>query len=305
MILPAYLAVLVTTATVAMGKTPEGFKPATNADLIVDYSGIPALNGAVVSRSPTGNEPRIGTASRLNGSSYAVMMIDIDIPTNSPPQTNTLIHWLQTGLTQATTATTLNTTSGPVRVFLMENRANTTAITPYFGPNPPARIPLSHRYTQILVDTTSITTQAIEIIRTAANTTRIGFNAEIVLSQANLAGRVVAGNFYNVTNPGPVQSVATNTSTTITSGVATNTAAFEPGTSTGRPATAIIATGSTFKEDKPFKNLSSTDETKKALHECAHSIKSANSNGGGGRRPQWSQVKLAGELGQEYSSVGK
>lgn len=134
-------------------------------------------------------------------------MIDLDIPTDTPPQTNTLLHWAQTGLTPATTATRLNTTNGQLSVFLLENSTNTSPILGYFGPNPPARIPLSHRYCQILVDTSDADDEDIAVIRTAAATIR-GFNAQTVLDAADLEDEVVAGNWYNVTNPGPVNNTA-------------------------------------------------------------------------------------------------
>lgn len=136
-------------------------------------------------------------------------MIDLDIPTNNPPATNTLLHWLQTGLTPAAQATRLNTTTGQMSVFLLENSTNTAPIAAYFGPNPPARTPLSHRYTQILVDTSTLDNAGLTALRTAAATI-VGFSAQTVLNQAGLGDKVVAGNFYNVTNPGPVNGTTTN-----------------------------------------------------------------------------------------------
>src|SRR5690606_33239251 len=114
--------------------------------------------------------------------SYAVMMIDLDIPTDNPPATDTLLHWMQTGLTPAATATQLNTAMGVINAFLLENSSNTAPVVPYFGPNPPARIPLSHRYTQILVDTSDITEEGMQALQMAAMTLR-GFDTESVLSQ--------------------------------------------------------------------------------------------------------------------------
>ena len=144
-------------------------------------------------------------------------MIDLDIPTNTPPQTNTLLHHLQTGLSPATTATGVtlaapNNMSAPVAasVFFLENRSNTTALSAYIGPNPPARVPLSHRYTHILVDTSNVTAQGIQALRAAASGNRVGFNASAVLTEAGLVDRVVAGNFFNVTNPGPVTGAIFN-----------------------------------------------------------------------------------------------
>ncbi|KAK4127717.1 hypothetical protein N657DRAFT_653867 [Parathielavia appendiculata] len=204
------LAALAADITV-LARTPAGFKPASETDLIVE-------NPTRSNNLPvTTSEPRIGTLTRLNGTSYAVMMIDLDIPTDNPPKTNTLLHWMQTGLTPSTTATQLDTSSGTMQVFLLHknNQSNTTAIVPYFSPNPPARIALSHRYTQILVDTSGLTEEGTEVLRTAA-TTRRGFDAEPVLERAGLEGRIVAGNSYNVTNPGPVS---------VTNGTAGNGAA--------------------------------------------------------------------------------
>lgn len=146
-------------------------------------------------------QPTIATAQKLNGTSYAVLMVDIDIPTNSPPATSTLLHWMQTGLTPATAATSLNGSSGSV--FLLQNSSNTAPFAPYLPPNPPARVPLSHMYVQILVDTTGASTSAIDGLRTAA-ANRTAFSAATVLKAAGLQNKVVAGNFYNVTNPGPV-----------------------------------------------------------------------------------------------------
>lgn len=146
-------------------------------------------------------------------------MIDIDIPTNNPPQTNTLLHWFQTNLVPSQTATTITIpgSSSPLSIFLLENRTTNSSppITPYFGPNPPARIPLSHRYTQILVDTSSVTPQGVRTLEQAARPAgggvAIGFNASAVLSSAGLSGKVVAGNFFNVTNPGPVAGATNGT----------------------------------------------------------------------------------------------
>ncbi|KAK0626659.1 phosphatidylethanolamine-binding protein [Immersiella caudata] len=199
-------------ATVSHARTPPGFLPATQNDLIVEFNGFIAMSGTVVPRNTTIPQPRIGTLTRLAGRSYAVLMIDLDIPTDTPPQTNTLLHWAQTGLTPANTPTRLNTTTGQISVFLLENSTNTAPILGYFGPNPPARIPLSHRYTQILIDTSDADADDIAEIRSAAATIR-GFNALTVLTEADLEDKVVAGNFFNVTNPGPVNGTGTPSGT--------------------------------------------------------------------------------------------
>lgn len=153
----------------------------------------------------------LATEQRLNGTSYALIMVDMDIPTNNPPATSTLLHWMQTGLTPATTSTMMNGTSTSSSVFLLQNTSNTTPFAPYFGPNPPARIPLSHRYVQILVDTTGAPDSALTSLQKAA-ANRSGFSAESTLTEAGLQGKVVAGNFFNVTNPGPAAATKGNSS---------------------------------------------------------------------------------------------
>jgi hypothetical protein len=229
---------LVAAATISQARTPPGFLPATQNDLIVEYNGFIAMSGAVVPRNTTIPQPRIGTLTRLPGRSYAVLMIDLDIPTDTPPQTNTLLHWAQTGLTPANTPTRLNTTTGQISVFLLENSTNTTPILGYFGPNPPARIPLSHRYTQILIDTSDADAEDIAEIQTAAMTIR-GFNALTVLTEADLEDKVVAGNFYNVTNPGPVNGTGTGTPT----GTGTGSGATVTPAAAGRMAVPVSLMG--------------------------------------------------------------
>ena len=169
-------------------------------------------------------------------------MIDLDIPTDTPPQTNTLLHWMQTGLTPSTTQTQLNTTSGTIRAFLLENRTNASAVAPYFGPNPPARVPLTHRYTQILVDTTALTEQGAQALRTAA-ATRVGFDAAAVLARAGLQGGVVAGNSFNVTNPGPALAANASSSTATAAATGAGTAA----TGTGASQTVVPGGGAVFR----------------------------------------------------------
>lgn len=216
-------------ASLASAETPTGFTPGSKTGLIVAFNGKTALNGAVEARtgesSPSPDklylyrimsltttpavqqQPTIATTQRLNGTSYAVIMVDIDIPTNSPPATSTLLHWMQTDLKPATAATSLNSSAGgSASEFLLQNSSSNTApFAVYNPPNPPARIPLSHRYVQILVDTSGAPASAIDALKSAA-ADRSGFSAEKTLTAAGLQNKVVAGNFFNVTNPGPAMS---------------------------------------------------------------------------------------------------
>lgn len=160
----------------------------------------------------TRGEPRIGTQSKLDGSSFAVFMIDLDIPTQTPPATDTLLHWAQLGLVQSAAPTNL----GGTNAFLLTAPSAAGGQAPlaaYFGPNPPARAPLTHRYTEILVDTTGASETGLAAL-TAAAATRRGFNVAKVLEQAGLSDKVVAGNFFVVSNKSQQQQFSSGNSTT-------------------------------------------------------------------------------------------
>ncbi|KAI1746246.1 PEBP-like protein [Xylaria scruposa] len=199
-------------ASGALAATPAGFEPGSQTSLLVTFGNVAAQDGAVVAKDATQTAPTIATQSKLDGTSFAVLMIDLDIPTDSPPKTNTLLHWMQTGLTQSSSAVSLNTTSGSESAFEFSVSGD-EAFAPYFGPAPPARIPLSHRYTQIIVDTSDVTDAGLAALKAAA-ANRMGFDAQSVLTSAGLVDQVVAGNFFNVTNPGPVTGTTTSNSTT-------------------------------------------------------------------------------------------
>jgi len=217
---------LLAAAGLTSALTPAGFQPQTQNQLFVQYGNQAALNGQVISQQGSlpaylsfsgdqkltcnGNavtqvQPTISLGQQLRGT-YAVIMVDLDIPADNGGQTNTLLHWMQTGLTLSTQATTLQSGNGGQnqQVFLLQNRGNAAALAEYLGPNPPARNPLSHRYTFVLVDHSNISQQGLQALQQAAQT-RLGFNTATVLSQAGLSSNVVAGNFFNVTNSGQAQ----------------------------------------------------------------------------------------------------
>lgn len=133
------------------------------------------------------------------------MMVDLDIPSDQNP--HTFLHWMQTDLTPATTASTISTSNGSTQAFTLSNAKKTSALVFYTQPAPPAQNPLSHRYTQILVDTSSMSPVGLSALQSAAQT-RVGFDTESVLQAAGLSSNVVAGNFFNVTNPGKTLSAA-------------------------------------------------------------------------------------------------
>lgn len=126
-------------------------------------------------------------------------MVDLDAPSDQSP--NTFLHWMQTGLTPATTASTISVSNGSTRAFTLSNAKNTSAIVAYTPPAPPAQNPLSHRYTQILVDTSSMSSAGLSVLQSAAEM-RVGFDTDSVLQAAGLGNNAVAGNSFSVTNAG-------------------------------------------------------------------------------------------------------
>ncbi|KAI2633898.1 PEBP-like protein [Xylaria nigripes] len=207
-----FIVALLASVSGVLAATPPGFEPGSQTSLIVAYGNVSALDGTVVGKEISQAVPTIGTLSKLDGTSFAVLMIDLDVPTDKPPKTNPLLHWMQTGLKQSSSATRLNTTTGLIDAFMFSLPNDVDAFAPYYAPNPPAKIPLSHRYTEIIVDTSNATDHDLANLKEAA-ATRLGFNAQSVLASSRLGDKVAAGNFFNVTNPGPVISTPTSNST--------------------------------------------------------------------------------------------
>lgn len=213
-------------ASVVLAATPPGFEPGSQTSLLVTYGDIAALDGVVVAQADTQSAPTLATQSKLDGTSFAVLMIDLDIPTDNPPETNTLLHWMQTGLTQSSSATSFQTTTGSLSGFVFSVPEDEDAFAPYLGPAPPAKIPLSHRYTQIVVDTTEVSEAGLAALNASVGD-RLGFDVLTALTSAGLEDKVLAGNFFNVTNPGNASST-TNPSNSSTGSSNTTTPSTTP-----------------------------------------------------------------------------
>ena len=142
------------------------------------------------------------------------MMVDPDIPPSTAGgATSELLHWLQAGFVSSSTPSTLFGQS----VFLLENPTNTTPFASYIQPNPPNKSPVSHRYTQLLLNTTA-NDDALAVLLQAGKT-RGNFSAVNVLQKAGL--QPVMGNSFNVTN----QEAIGNGSAAAANGTKTTTAA--------------------------------------------------------------------------------
>lgn len=182
----------------------------------------------------TANAPTLGTSQRLFGT-YTVMMVDPDIPpATAGGATSELLHWMQSNLVSSNTSTMI----GGVQAFEMVIQGNTTPVASYIQPSPPDKAPNTHRYTQLLLNTTSVggNTTALSILMTAGKT-RTNFSAVNVVKAAGVS--IVAGNSFNVTNgtnTGLVQSNITKTTSVAGAGAASATGAVGTGTGTGTQA---------------------------------------------------------------------
>ncbi|KAI1332109.1 PEBP-like protein [Xylariaceae sp. FL0255] len=212
------LAALTAAASGVLAFTPPGFEPSSKTNLLVTYGSVAALNGTVVAKAAVASAPTLATENKLDGTSFLVIMIDRDIPTDHPPVVSTLLHWMQPGFTQSCPSTQ-NTTTGALSDYILS--PSEAAYAEYLSPSPPAYVPLSHQYTQVLVDTSAATDSQLATLMTAAKN-RTAFDVKATLTQAGLIEKVVAGNWFNVTNPGPAQPPPNTTTSGSTS--ATNTA---------------------------------------------------------------------------------
>ena len=168
-----------------------------------------------------------------------LIMVDPDIPRPTPQE---LLHWMQTGLVSANTSTNV----AGRQIFALEAPENTPAIAAYIAPSPPALNPVTHRYIQLLLNTTG-NEAAVSSLRMAGSGSRTPFDAEEVINAAGL--RVLAGNWFNVTNTSSTKSTASGSSgiqpsqtgVPFTGGVTINTASSAAALSIGLGAMMVLA----------------------------------------------------------------
>ncbi|KAM3073381.1 hypothetical protein ACMFMG_004718 [Clarireedia jacksonii] len=172
--------------------TPAGFQPASSNNLTVAYGNKLAMNGQQILRADTAQPPTIGTTTKLTGT-YTILMVDPDVPSSSGSgSTSQFLHWVQSDLVSSNTSTTI---SGQ-KVFTLVNTQNTTAFAPYLQPNPPDKAPTTHRYTQLLFNTTGASAStALNSLKTAAQM-RGNFSTADVVKKAGLV--VLMGNSFDV-----------------------------------------------------------------------------------------------------------
>ncbi|KAG4026846.1 hypothetical protein MFRU_036g00790 [Monilinia fructicola] len=170
--------------------TPPGFEPASSQNLIVAYDSKLAVNGIQMLRADTASAPILGTTTKLTGT-YTVMMVDPDIPSSKGgDSTSQFLHWMQSGLTSANTTTTI----GGQKIYELINEKDTPAFATYLQPNPPNIAPTTHRYTELLFNTTNMNMSVATLQMAGKN--RGNFNAADVAKSAKL--KVIMGNSFNV-----------------------------------------------------------------------------------------------------------
>jgi phosphatidylethanolamine-binding protein len=155
------------------------------------------------------------------------MMVDPDIPpATAGGPTSELLHWMQPGLVSANNVTFI----AGVQMFELINPSNVSAFATYIQPSPPNKAPNTHRYTQMLLNTTGNSSALSTLSKFAA--TRTNFSAVNVVQAAGLT--VLFGNSFNVTNTTLVQSNITKTTSGAgTGGTVTMTATLAGSASTG------------------------------------------------------------------------
>ena len=148
---------------------------------------IPRYQRFLINSADTASAPSLGTATKLIGI-YTLMMVDPDVPSGNESTMESL-HWIQAGFTSSDTTTIAGQT-----VFELLNTAITSALAAYIQPEPPARVLFSHRYVQMLLNTTSIDVNAT---LGAAAAIRGEFDSEGLVKAAGWT--FVMGNSFNVT----------------------------------------------------------------------------------------------------------
>ncbi|KAL2889522.1 hypothetical protein HOO65_020064 [Ceratocystis lukuohia] len=190
------IASLLTSVTASLAASPSGFLPSSINPLIVAYGKNTVVDGVVMAQNETQTAPTLATSSHLQGT-FSIFMIDSNVPSNTTSSgTTTLLHWALTGLSSSNVSTNLN---GEPAHILKPTSNSTAPLAKYIGPAPPARVPLSHQYTLILINDTSLTSSNRKRLQKAADK-RLGFDAPTVLGATSLSLDTVAASYFNVTN---------------------------------------------------------------------------------------------------------
>jgi hypothetical protein len=152
-------------------------------------------------------------------------MVDPDNPPANASSTGTeeFLHWIQPGLVSAKTTSIVNGKT----VYELINPQNVSAFAPYLPPGPPFQFPFIHRYIQLLLDTTSTPNNSV---LAAAAQNRRQFHVLQVVNNAGVS--VVAGNWFNSSDPKAVAGNGT-----------TNSNSTATGTQTGKPAIVTLNSG--------------------------------------------------------------
>ncbi|KUJ11484.1 uncharacterized protein LY89DRAFT_722631 [Mollisia scopiformis] len=233
-------------AGAAIAFTPSGFQPSSTQNMTVVFGNTLAVNGKEMQKADVAKAPTLGTAQRMFGT-YTVMMVDPDIPpATAGGATSELLHWMQAGLVSSNTSTTV----AGVTTFELINPMNVTAFATYIQPSPPDKAPNTHRYTQLLLNTTGNTSALTTLARFAM--TRTNFSAVNVVNSAGV--KIIAGNSFDVSNGTLVQSNITKTTSVAGSG------ASATGTGTGTRSSATSSSNGTVSSTGTPKSTGGASE---------------------------------------------
>lgn len=173
----------------------------------------------------TANAPILGTTAKMTGT-YTVLMVDPDIPLAlSGGTASQFLHWMQSDLTSANTTTNI----GGQKVYELISTSNTTAFAKYLQPNPPNMTPTTHRYIQLLFNTTGMNSSLATLQMAGKN--RGNFSAADVVKRAKLM--VLMGNSFNVSFGDKASNTTGSTTGNSTSTTNSSSITTVPAQSTG------------------------------------------------------------------------
>ncbi|KAB8291656.1 hypothetical protein EYC80_006456 [Monilinia laxa] len=245
--------------------TPSGFEPASSENLTVAYGSKLAVNGIQMLRADTASAPILGTTTKMTGT-YTVMMVDPDIPSSKAgDSTSQFLHWMQSGLTSANTTTTID----GQKIYELVNEKDTPAFATYLQPNPPNIAPTTHRYTQLLFNTTNMNMSLTTLQMAGKN--RGGFNAADVAKSARLT--VIMGNSFNVSFADKETS-NTGTSTESSGGKSSESSSGASSEYSNKP-----STGTSSGASSEYSNMPSTETSGGSSSEYSNKPSGGKSSG--------------------------
>ncbi|RDW65313.1 hypothetical protein BP5796_10005 [Coleophoma crateriformis] len=176
------------------GMTPTGVFPQNSENMTNFFdTSTAATNGVNIPRRNTNIAPTLALDKAIANKTFAVVMFDPDTPATGVGGngTNSFLHWFQDGLTSSVSEVDV----AGKNVTPLVNVFSVAPLQTYVQPSPPTG--QTHRYVQILLDTTGVTGFVVSAATGNATTSRTGFDMNAFVKESGLT--VFSSNFFNVT----------------------------------------------------------------------------------------------------------